>query len=558
MLPPRIDYDYVISNPQIFDHIYQTLVPLEHRKKYGQFITPLPIAKFMVQWGIREGVSAILDPSVGPGVFLEEALRMSDNIELYGVDVDALALNVCALRTKLVNPRVKSNLILGDFLMLNPSGKKFDFIVCNPPYLNFHDFDRATIHKLENRLGQRLSKLTNIYSLFFMRSLGFLSAGGRIAFITPSEFLYTRYGQELKAFLLRNFTLESLLLFDFEKTAFKGALTTSIITLLRRSKPDPGHTVRLVKVSGWPDQSALMDIIDGKGSEAEGCKVSLIPLSQLNPREKWLIHFDNNGISSILSKLVPLRAIATVNRGIATGANEYFALTEDEVRQWKLEDEFVVPCITRAVHAPGYDYTREDFVRLREQGQKVFLLYCLSRPSLNLRHYLRHGEGLGIPARYLPRHRKPWYSSEKQEPAGILATVFSRRKMRFVRNEANVRALTAFHCVYPRFADITTVKAFLAFLNSSLCLKVQEVMRREYGGGLHKFEPGDLEQLPVLDVTALPEKDRKVLAGLFDELTKKARQGADETEVKSRVDFELTRIMNRMPQVADKRLHLMP
>jgi adenine-specific DNA-methyltransferase len=132
---------------------------------------------------------------------------------------------------------------------------------------------------------------------------------------------------------------------------------------------------------------------------------------------------------------------------------------------------------------------------------------------------------------------------EKREPAKILATVFHRERMRFILNEAGVRNLTAFHCIYPKFDNILMVKALLAYLNSDLCKQIQTIKRREYGGGLHKFEPKDLENIPTLDVTKLSISDLESLASAFDELCITFRKGADETPVRRKIDSILRYII---------------
>jgi len=543
-MEPHISTESVMQNPSILDILYETFVPQKYRKRYGQFITPPPISRFMVSWGLGAGCTKILDPAVGTGVFLADALQ-SSSASVCGIDVDTLALNTCALRLKLANPQVSPELVEANFLLSESMRGDFDFIVCNPPYLNFHDFDRnSIIRSVEERANLKLSRLSNIYPLFFFRSYPLLRDGGRMAFITPSEYFYTGYGERLKSFLLEKFTVEALILTDFAKLAFADALTTSVITLLQKSKPADNHKIRLVRVSEWPNVSDLLDLVKRARVSLQGCAVFEVHQKDLDPCKKWQIYFVENSLRGTLSKLVPLSRVATVNRGVATGANSYFALNTQEVRKWKIEERFLRPVISRATHAPNYDYTLEDLEYLRRKGEKTFLLYCFEEPSSNLSKYLDYGKKHGVHNRYLPSHRTPWYSSEKQEPAPILATVFSRKRMRFVYNEANVLTLTAYHCIYPYSSDVQTIKALLAYLNSSLCANIQESMRREYGGGLHKFEPKDLEDLLVLNVMQISDDRRAVLARLFDELRKTARdRPSRELEIRAKMDKELHSVL---------------
>ncbi len=540
-----VSVEQLAGHYHLLDQLYERLVSQAYRKQLGQFLTPPPISRFMISWGMDERPMSILDPAVGTGVFLEDALQLHD-CKVTGMDVDTLALNVCALRLRLAKPSATPSLTRGDFLRSNFITDKFDFIVCNPPYLNFHDFDGGLIRTIEQRTGFHLSKLINIYSLFFLQAYAFLRKGGVMAFITPSEFFYTGYGKQLKSFLLDRFTIEAFVITDFSKLAFRDVLTTSVITLLRKIPPDKNHKVKFIQVSKWPPFYDLLALVKGKKTQLAGCRLKTVRQDRLNPHQKWQIHLGDNGLGGILKILVPLSKVATVNRGIATGANSYFTVSEIEVQKWGLDSRFLRPVIARASQAPYYDYTLRDFESLRATGQKCFLLSSSELiPPSALRPYLKYGESLGVHERYLPSHRSPWYSSEGQEPAPILAMVFSRERMRFVYNEANLLTLTAYHCVYPYSQEELTIKALLAYLNSGLCSKVQELMRREYGGGLHKFEPRDLEELLVLDVTSLPFENRKRLADLFDKLRETVRAPVTfEAAVRTEIDAELQSILS--------------
>ena len=44
--------------------------PLNHRKDYGQFFTPTPVARLMAKWVMKGNPETILDPAFGLGVFL--------------------------------------------------------------------------------------------------------------------------------------------------------------------------------------------------------------------------------------------------------------------------------------------------------------------------------------------------------------------------------------------------------------------------------------------------------------------------------------------------------
>jgi len=545
----RIDVDYIMTYPSLIDLLYENLVDQSYRKTYGQFLTPDYIADFMASWVNIDTPETVLDPAVGTGVFLEKIVQATSlPVELWGFDVDPLMLNACKLRLALQKVENSSvHLEQQDFLEIGIPPKKFDCIICNPPYLKFHNFDRDRLVKnVEVRCGTKLSRLTNIYVLFFMQSVLFAKDGARIAFITPSEFLYTGYGEELKSFLLKYMTLDALVLVDFKALVFNTALTTAVITFFRKGRPSPTHKVKFIRVFKWLTTTEMLDAVISGVESPQNYRIRQISQNELNPREKWLEHFETINYVSIMKKLVPLSQLANVDRGIATGHNDYFVLNKSKVKEWGIEERFLVPIISKTAQCKGYEFTSEDWHRLMKDGGRTSLLYCFDEPTPNLRKYIEHGKRLGVDQRYLTRRRRPWYSMEKKEPAKILATVFHRKRMRFILNNANVRNLTAFHCVYPKFNDTVMIKALLAYLNSDLCKEIQITKRREYGGELHKFEPKDLENIPTLDVTRLTKNDLESLALIFDELCSIFRKGEDETHIRRELDSLLKQIILRM------------
>jgi len=532
----------VIENPDVIDDIYNTLIPQRLRREHGQFLTPPNIAEFMVKWGLSRSGKRILDLGVGTGIFLSKAfalLKGKNDLQLTGIDIDPILLNACFIRLKLLGVDINNLTLIKDDFLTWESEEKYDFIVCNPPYIKFHGFDRNIISKIAQEFGVEITRLTNIYTLFFIRATKFVKDGGRVAFITPSEFLYTGYGQELKKFLLENYKIVAFILVGLEEKVFKDVMTTGLITLLEKEKPRKEHQVKFIKIND--QQKSLVDL------ESLEC-ITKIPQHQLDPKEKWLIYFvKNNSFGEILLKLIPLSRIASVDRGIATGCNTFFVLSEQKIKKFSIPREYLKPVIAKASHCAYYDFTHEDWDILRRKGEDIFLLYCFSeQPPRSLKAYLDHGLTLGVNKRYIPSHRKVWYIVDKRKPAPILALVFSRERMRFVYNKANVLNLTPFHCIYPIFNDELKLKALLAYLNSNICREIATYYGRIYGTGLRKLEPKDLENLPVIDIENIDQEDVRKLASLFDKLCAASRESPEkENEIKKIIDTAIRNILSR-------------
>jgi len=499
--------------------LYAHLVPYEYRRAHGQFFTPLPVAAFMVRWAVTPQARSFLDPAVGTGIFLQEAVRIAPHLpRLCGYEVDPVLAEIARqvlATTGCFRPQIRRE----DFLRAEVPGP-FDAIVCNPPYIRYREMahSREVLQTFAQAFNLPLSGFTNLYGLFLVKIAALLAPFGRAAVLTAGDFLNADFGEPLKRFLLTRNLLEALLIFPPTQLLFGEPLTTTCLLLLSRGRAADAP-VRLIRLSNFEAVSELSTVLARPAAEASGPGwiQTLRQPHALPPERKWRVFFLSPASASS-PYLVPLSELALARRGIATGANSFFTLTAAEVEQWGLEREFLRPCLAKASFAPFFDFTLQDFHCLAAAGKKVYLLYCEGPGSEALKRYLRYGEELGVPTRYLPRHRRPWFAPEKRPVAPVLVTVFSRTRLRFVFNRAGVWNLTAFHGIYPRFADPVRLRALMAYLISERCGDFLEAEARVYGAGLRKVEPRDVMALPVVDVRRLPPPVVEKLARLFEEL----------------------------------------
>lgn len=486
------------------ESLYNHLAPYEYRKGRGQFFTPPALAEFMTDWVMATSPASLLDPAVGLGVFLRCALRKSHRFtRVVGYEIDPV-LAKAAERILMRIGGADCTLVCEDFL-LAPPHEIFDAIIANPPYIRHHDlnYPRGLFRDFDRRFGVRLSRLTNVYGLLLLQCYDCLSPHGRAAILTPSEFLNADFGVPLKRFLLERNALSGLVLFDPAHLVFDGVLTTACITLIEKNRK-PDEPIRLIRVS---DEHRLT-----ADNAADGLRCRVVQRNELDPQAKWDALFKPSP-QKTSHRLVRLGDLAYTMRGIATGANHFFTLSEEEARHFP--PQFLKPCLTKAPHAPFSYFTPEDFDALKRQGKRS---NCDGVPPPALADYFNAGEREGLHHRYLTSKRTPWYAMEKREVAPILVTTFGRGRLRFVFNRARVWNLTAFHSVYPRFGDERWHKALMAYLISRRCAELLDREKRIYGDGLIKAEPRDLLALPALDVTGLPDEKVMELADLFDAL----------------------------------------
>lgn len=554
---------YLILNMEINNN-----ESIEEQRKLGKFTTPRDIAKFITKWAIKDYNDIIFEPCIGSGNILYQVIEELEHYcsptyilnNFYGLDIDPFAVDNIMKQIE-IQYNEKPNIICADFLKMTPN-KNINYpnykgmlplstvILCNPPYTRHQLLDRdykEEIAKIiEKESGLRISRRSSLYVYFLIHSAQFIKEEGRMAFIIPSSFLDVDYGISLKQFLIDNFRIDAIILFPIKELLFPKVLTTTCIVLLEKNK-DKKNIVNFVKLNSLIGAKNLLRSLKDRElltKKAWGTVYERQQIS-LDSTKKWSQYFDSDygEIKGVL-----LKEIARVKRGIATGANDFFTLSDNEVQKYGIEDKFLKPVLKKARDASFFDFTKEDYQRLRDKNRKVWLVSSdLEKDKLHdtdLLKYIKQGETQGLSLRYLTSSRRIWYSLEKREPSPIIFTYMSRNKPRFISNKANIAVLNTFLTIYPKELSVKNeveLKALLAYLNSDKSHTLLKKIGRMYGGGLLKVEPGDLETLPVLNLQGLENNVTKKLASLFDELCLQDRKGDG-----SKVYFEINQIIDSL------------
>ena len=486
---------------------YIASTSLDHRKRYAQFFTPEKIAEFMCQWVLQgKQKTRALEPAYGLGIFSRIlAQNTTVPVDAYEIDGQIFACAVTA-RPNGVNLR-NEDYFASDW------NAKYDAIVCNPPYLKFHDYDNATyIPDVNSHLGTKLNGFTNLYTLFLLKSIAQLQEGGRLAYIIPSEFLNSDYGVEVKHALIESNTLQHIIVVDFTECAFDDALTTACILLCEKTSSSGSVRFSLVNnIAGL--NTCFNEYVEYNTSE-------------LDANIKWKSYYEE-GNSCKYNHLVPFSKFAKVSRGIATGANDYFTFKPSKADDYGIPDGCLMPCICKAVDAPQTFFTRNEFTKLINGDKGIYLFNGTIAPNnASVLRYIHFGEKSGINKRYLTASRSPWYAIENRPPAPIWVSVFNRSGLRFIRNEANIYNLTTFHCVYPKITEVD-VEVLFAYLITDMAKEIFLDNSRQYGNGLVKFEPNDLNKGMVVDLTLLSTEENTFVKNVYAFIkdTQKEKEG---------------------------------
>jgi len=576
----------------VIGDVYTSWIPQDARRTLGQFWTPRPIAQLMTRWAIQSPDDGVLDPAFGSGVFLLTAIVRLAHLgtpartisqQVAGVELSPLAFLMGLTNLLLHDPHAKPRLQWGDFLlperepytvlreptityaagaqqMTLPGMEtvastafpdQFEAIVCNPPYTRHHHLPEAYksswANVMKQEYGIRLSRFSSLFAYFFVQASRMLSPAGRMAFITPATVFEASYSSQIKTFIRRQLRLRAIISFDEALSIFEGVDTAACITLAEGSSAPARERILHLRIREWPGVDSVLQTIEQGGTVSTDWGSSHeVDLATLEPHRKWTVigrensRFDNE-------YFVPLSTLARVMRGIATGANAFFVLSDDEVVEWSLNQANLRPVLTKTREAPGYVFSQADFDRLGREGKKRWLLYLTGpvAPGTAEARYIQQGEMRGLHQRSLVKTRSLWYVMEQRDPAPIYFTYLSRKRSRFIHNQTDVLALNVFLCIYPTPAisrDETMLKTLLATLNSLIAKDSLRHVGRTYGGDTIKIEPREMDRLPVLNPTELAASTRERLAELFDQLCR-ADSAEAEKVIRQIIDEEIAQLL---------------
>ncbi len=477
---------------------------IHNKKKYGQYFTNEKIAKFMVNWVIKNKTKSFLDPAVGEGVFIKLAQQIDKTLNMTALDIDDYWCQY--LQHYLKKDCIKN----ADYL--NTELDKYDAIVCNPPYNKFQKIKnrKILINNFQEKYSIKLNGYSNLCIYFLIKSLNELNTNGRCAYIIPYEFLNTGYGEVIKRFFIESHMLHSIIKFDNSMKLFEDAITTSCILLFENKYNEKIH---FINVSNINELDSTNSFIDEK----------IYTYDELNPNGKWLNYFKIKQLK-VNNNLIKLKDIGQVKRGIATGNNSYFTLNTKKISDLKLSKDVCLPCITKSADITNLIFDIEEFEKLKRDNKKTYLFNGTNANCQNDYEYISYGENSGYDKTYLTSHRKPWYSIENKMPAPILLSVFCRNKLKVIRNTSNVRNLTTFHGFYfNKLEKENFINLFFCYLLTPTAQKILFNNKREYGDGLDKFEPNDLNNAYVLNINLISENDRNKILNLYEDLKKSNR-----------------------------------
>lgn len=464
------------------------LRPAMQRRENGAVYTPHSIVKSMLSWAETLGQpERVIDPGAGSGRFLLEAGRCFPNARLVAIERDPLAALTTRANLAASGFAGRSEVRVEDFLTSKLDGAEGrTLFVGNPPYVRHHQIPAKWKVWLKNQaagMGLQASALAGLHVYFFIAIARRAKDGDYGALITASEWMDVNYGQLVRDLFLNRLGGQSVHVIEPKAEPFPGTATTgSITSFVVNAKSTSARFARVAKLS------ALGDLRGGR----------LVRRERLGAEKRW------SRFTRVRTETpegyVELGELCRVHRGQVTGANRIWIAGDHSEG---LPDDVLYPTVTRArelINA-GLALTEED--SLRRVIDLPNDLSALSKDSLRaVERFLERAEEMGAKESYVAQHRFAWWSVKLRAPAPILATYMARRAPAFVLNKVGARHLNIAHGLYPRETmDSSLLSQLVTYLRQSSSVEGGRV----YAGGLTKFEPREMERIPVPEPSMLSE-----------------------------------------------------
>ncbi len=420
----------------------------------------------------------------------------------------------------------------------------FNVVMTNPPYTRQEEMEEkleegyknTVIELIAKETGMTLGKRSSIYAYFFLHGSVFLGDGGRLGLITSNSWLDVDYGKYLQEFFLKNFKIKYIIDSKVERF-FEDADINTAITILEKCRNQEERDNNIVKFvelrkklpevlsyfgdhdteyEKWTDKErwaavdkflAYLDKISGITINEE-IGVRVYPKNQRELYEegleegkyagsKWGKYIKAPDIFfKILEKgkdlFIPLKDIADITGGIITGKNNFFYLRESQIRNFGIEEKFLIPVIKTPKELGKIYFTKKDL---------KYKLFFVTEERNNIKgtnalKYIEYGEKQGFNTNPTFKARKHWYQIPELKQAELLWIDLRGEKHICHLNVDNVPFEHNFYGINPKKIN---KELLCAYLNSTLSWLFIEVLgRSSLGEGAIRLVGQDLKNFPTI------------------------------------------------------------
>jgi len=502
--------------------------------------TPTTLARFLTEQAVKEfqrlnphaDTVRVIDPAVGSGVFLVEAIRELEKtgfaMTITGIDSSPISTAMAkfrvdsALRDSVAAAKaINVEIINGD--SLTQEWGEPDIILMNPPFLPWRRVDEKTRRTVTRSLGELSHGHTDAAIAFIAKAACALKPGGVIATVMPASLLQSKSASKLRL-LLSGTEWRMVILGRVRGYGyFADATVEPAFVVISRSSERSGCVRTVVADSDAADRAirAIRTVAPDKDAEGPGWELgtlSALNAEDWNPRparaKELLRRFSQNtAIRTVLH-------LFDVHLGIRTGDKHVFVVPPSLVQQMETAERrffrTLADTIKRGrIESPQflfYPYDNGKLAITSETQLKslvpVFYSARLSPNKSNLQEQAR-------------LQNRCWWELARPHPSWLTfggprlvsASFVGRGGFAFdAAGEYAVRQGNAW--IWKGSGDLNTEEwfAYLAVLNSPIFETVLDYFCPQVQGGQYEVAKRFMKNVPLPDVTLLAKREKKQLA----------------------------------------------
>jgi len=500
------------------------------RKRNGIFYTPQKATSILCNWAIRSAEDYVLEPGFGGCGFLassQERLSQLDcnrpDSKLFGCDIDPKAFEYLS---QTVKPNsLTRRFLLQDFLKLSPSDFRvpsFNAVIGNPPYVSHHSMSpeqrKAASQSTSGRTLSSPNK-PSLWANFILHSLGFLTNGGRCAWLLPTSILFTDYARDVRQHIRHSFSRSLIVVLGERIFLSEGTKERTVVLLCedRQENETDGH----IEIGYAPDLDSLASVIENwsrrtwRGTDFDGSA----NLALMNGES--LASYND-----LISKSSPkaLGDFCKIRIGLVTGANRFFVLNTEQAEAEKIPTEALSPIISKFSDSLGLRLTKQDLNGMKRSGKRCLMIdpSQVKRISGNLKKYLDKFPVDQRERNVTFKKRQFWHSANDFLVPDAFLSYMHKSGPGILINTAGLSCTNTIHRVFFKKQLNRIVRQAIAIsIQSTFSQLSAEIEGRSYGGGLLKHEPSEAHRIKLL----LPVSTKKAVEKTFARIDSLVRLG---------------------------------
>lgn len=495
---PRYGNDIQTWDKAAIDELTPSTAIMPDERETAMFLTPPELAFDVARAAalfVPDGADVDFgDPAIGPGIFFAALRQVIPRTSIHsatGVEIDPGRAKSSAQRWR----RSGLQVVVGDFLTRRPLAQRWNLLLANPPYVRHQEIDRPTAwlrEQLYENTGVRIDGRSDLYVYFILSAQEWLAEAGVAAWLVPSEIASTDFASAIRSFVTSSVSLRRLHTYDKTSPLFDNARVSSTVVIYQNLPATDSDLVEITR-GGTLDRPA---------------ETMLRSVSSMRDAPKWTW--------AALTKPsrtdgVTVGDVFDIKRGIATGANAFFLLSDADVERYDASRRWIRPVLPKSRTIVG-NIIESDPDGVPSNVDRLWLIdtaepiESIAESSPIFASYLRDVKQ-AVGDRTLVAQRRPFYRQERRPVPDFVFIYMAKDHLsgsrRFIRNESRAVILNNYLGMYlmPRFREMVEL-GILSWtdLQRSLWQVSSETLAqygRHYISGLLKLEPTELRAVPL-------------------------------------------------------------